>query len=308
MAGAVAATTKRRRGALSALRRREAIDGYLMAAPFLIGFLLWIAFPMLYSIWLVFQSWDLLTPPRFVGLANVNQLFHDPSTPVVLGDTAYYTFIGVPLRLVLAFLLAMALNVGLRGRDVYRTIFYLPAITPIIASAVIWLRIFHPEFGILNEVIGFFGLPPEKWLFNPALAKPAFIFMDLWSIGPMFVIFLAGLQGVPPTLLEAASIDGAGRIRRFFAIVVPMVSPVIFFNLVVGIIGSFQVFTTALVMTNGGPQNATLFAVLYIYQHGFQYFHMGYAATFAWLLFLIILVFTVLQFWVGRQWVFYEEI
>src|SRR5579883_2784908 len=263
---------------------------------------------MLYSVWLVFQSWDLLTPPRFVGLNNLHQLLSDPSTGIVLANTAFYTFIGVPLRLMLAFALAMALNVNLRGRDVYRTIFYLPAITPIIATAVVWVRIFHPEFGILNEAIGIVGIPPQKWLFNPVLAKPAFIFMDLWTIGPQFVIFLAGLQSVPVTLLEAANIDGAGAIRRFFSVVVPMVSPVIFFNLVVGIIGSFQVFTTALVMTNGGPQNATLFAVLYIYQHGFQYFHMGYAATFAWLLFLIILVFTVLQFWVGRQWVFYEEI
>jgi len=292
---------------LSALKHREAIDGFLFASPFLLGFLLWIAFPMLYSVWLVFQSWDLLTPPRFVGLNNLHQLLSDPSTGIVLANTAFYTFIGVPLRLMLAFALAMALNVNLRGRDVYRTIFYLPAITPIIATAVVWVRIFHPEFGILNEAIGIVGIPPQKWLFNPVLAKPAFIFMDLWTIGPQFVIFLAGLQSVPVTLLEAANIDGAGAIRRFFSVVVPMVSPVIFFNLVVGIIGSFQVFTTALVMTNGGPQNATLFAVLYIYQNGFQFFRMGYAATLAWLLFLIILTFTIAQFLLGRQWVFYEE-
>ena len=296
-----------RRRSRWSLRRREALDGYLFAAPFLIGFVLWIAFPMLYSIWLVFQSWDLLTPPQFVGLGNIGQLIDDQATGIVLSNTAFYTFIGVPVRLALAFVLALALNVNIRGRDVYRTVFYLPAITPVIASAVVWMRIFHPEFGILNEVIGVIGIPPQKWLFEPVLAKPAFIFMDLWSIGPQFVIFLAGLQGVPPTLLEAANIDGAGRIRQFFAIVAPMVSPVIFFNLVVGIIGSFQVFTTSLVMTNGGPQNATLFAVLYIYQNGFQYFHMGYAATFAWLLFLIVLAFTIVQFWLARQWVFYEE-
>lgn len=308
MAGVVLGSRVTNRRTLSALRRREAIDGFLFAAPFLAGFVLWIAFPMLYSVWLVFQSWDLLTPPRFVGLSNVRDMLNDPATGIVLGNTAFYTFVGVPLRLALAFVLALVLNVNLRGRDIYRTVFYLPAITPVIASAVVWLRIFHPEFGILNEVLGFLGIPPHKWLFEPALAKPAFIFMDLWSIGPQFVIFLAGLQGVPSALLEAASIDGAGAVRRFFGIVVPVVSPVIFFNLVVGIIGSFQVFTTALVMTNGGPQNATLFAVLYIYQNGFQYFRMGYAAMLAWLLFLIILVFTVAQFWLARQWVFYEEI
>ena len=300
---AVAGTRRR----LFTLRRREALDGYLFAAPFLVGFVLWIAFPMLYSVWLVFHSWDLLTPPVWVGLDNLEQLFADPLAGTALANTAFYTFIGVPLRLILAFILAMALNVNLRGRDFYRTIFYLPAITPIIAAAVVWMRIFHPEFGILNEVVGVFGIPPQKWLFNPYLAKPAFIFMDLWTIGPQFVIFLAGLQSVPHTLLEAANIDGAGRVRRFFAITVPMVSPVIFFNLVVGIIGSFQVFVSALVMTNGGPENATLFAVLYIYENGFQFFHMGYAAAFAWLLFLIILIFTLAQFWVSRQWVFYEE-
>jgi multiple sugar transport system permease protein len=306
MGAAIPAPLARRTGR-SPFRRREAVEGVLFAAPFLLGFVLWIAFPMLYSVWLVFQSWDLLTPPTFSGLDNITNLIDDPQVAIMLANSAFYTFIGVPLRLILAFLLAMALNVQLRGRDVYRTIFYLPAITPIIASAVVWLRIFHPEFGILNEVIGVFGIPPQKWLFDPALAKPSFIFMDLWTIGPQFVIFLAGLQSVPETLLEAASIDGAGPIRRFFGIIIPMVSPVIFFNLVVGIIGSFQVFTTALVMTDGGPQNATLFAVLYIYKNGFTYYHMGYAATLAWLLFLIILVFTVVQFFISQRWVFYEE-
>jgi multiple sugar transport system permease protein len=201
----------------------------------------------------------------------------------------------------------MALNVVLPGRSLFRTAFYLPAITPIVASAVLWARIFNPEFGILNEFLGFFGVPPQKWFFQPELAKPALILMGFWSVGPQMVIFLAGLQNVPQTMIEAASIDGAGPFQRFRHITLPMMSPVILFNLVVGIINSFQIFAIVLIMTDGGPQNATLMAVLYIYRNGFQFFKMGYAAALSWLLFLIIVGFTAIQFWLSRRWVYYEE-
>jgi multiple sugar transport system permease protein len=289
------------------LAMREAIDGYLFAAPFLIGFLLWIAYPMGYSIWLVFQNWDLLSRPTFAGLQNLADVAADEKFGIALANTAFYAFIGVPLHLMVAFLLAMALNVELRGRSFFRTAFYLPAITPLVASAVLWARIFNPEYGILNDFVGLFGVPPQKWLFIPALAKPAIIFMGFWSVGPQMVIFLAGLQNVPVSLMEAASIDGAGALRRFTTITLPMMSPVILFNLVVGIINSFQIFAIVLIMTDGGPQNATLMAVLYIYRNAFQYFRMGYAATLAWILFLIIVGFTALQFWMARRWVYYEE-
>ncbi|MBI2940600.1 MAG: sugar ABC transporter permease, partial [Chloroflexi bacterium] len=280
---------------------------YLLASPFILGLLIFVAFPMGYSVWLVLHSWDLLSPPEFIGLENISRMLKDPQLEISLANTAFYSFLGVPLHLAVAFALAMLLDQPLRGRDLFRTGFYLPSITPAVATAVLWARIFHPEFGILNEVIGWFGVPPQKWLFEPELAKPAFILMGFSHIGPQMVIFLAGLQSVPATLMEAAGIDGASAWQRFRHITIPMISPVILFNLVVGIIGSFQVFTSALIMTNGGPQNATLFAVLYIYRNGFQYFKMGYAASLAWLLFTIIVSFTVVQFLLSRHWVYYEE-
>jgi multiple sugar transport system permease protein len=175
-----------------------------------------------------------------------------------------------------------------------------------VASAVVWRQIFNYEYGVLNSILKYFGLPGLKWLFNPQLAKPAFILMSLWGMGPQMVIFLAGLQGVPVELMEAASIDGANAWRRFWKISLPMLSPVIFFNLIMGIIGSFQVFTASFIMTGGGPQNATLFMVLKIYLEGFRDFSMGYAATLAWLLFAIIMFFTVVQFRLGNRWVYYE--
>jgi multiple sugar transport system permease protein len=291
----------------SRLATREALDGYIYASPFILGFLLWIAYPMAYSVWLVFQDWDLLSPPTFAGTKNLEALVADEKVWLALGNTAYYAFVGVPLQLTLAFVLALLLNVPMRGRSFFRTAFYLPAMTPLVAAAVLWARVFNPDYGLLNDFVGLFGVTPQRWLFQPDLAKPAIILMTLWNVGPQMVIFLAGLQNVPPTLLEAASIDGAGRLRRFWHIVIPMMSPVILFNLVVGLINSFQIFAVVLIMTDGGPQNATLMAVLYIYRNAFQYFRMGYAASLAWLLFVIIVGFTALQFYLARRWVHYEE-
>jgi multiple sugar transport system permease protein len=207
---------------------------------------------------------------------------------------------------VVALLLAIALNQNIRGRSLYRTIFYLPALTPAIASAVVWNQIFNADFGVLNTVLRAVGLHGVNWLFEPSVAKPAFILMSLWAIGPQMVIFLAGLQNIPAELLEAAEIDGATAWQRFWSVSLPILSPVLFFNLVIGVIGSFQVFTNAFVMTNGGPQNATLFSVLYIYNNGFRLFRMGYAATMAWMLFWIIMFFTFLQFRVSDRWIYYE--
>lgn len=261
---------------------------------------------MLYSLFLVTQDWDMLSPPQYVGLENIRNMIEDPLMSKSLYNTAYYTFIGVPLQLVIALLLAFALNQNLLGQSIYRTIFYLPAITPAVAFAVVWMQIFNADFGVFNNILRAFGLPGVKWLFDPDIAKPAFILMSMWTVGPQMVIFLAGLQSVPAELLEAAEIDGASTWQRFRSVVMPMLSPIVFFNLIIGIIGSFQVFTNAFIMTNGGPQNATLFSVLYIYLNGFRFFKMGYAATLAWLLFWIIMLFTFLQFVVANRWVYYE--
>ncbi|MBC7077246.1 MAG: sugar ABC transporter permease, partial [Synergistales bacterium] len=195
---------------------RNDVTGFLYVLPFMAGFLAWRIYPMVYSLWLMFQKWDLITPPKYIGLANFQRLLVDPLAIISLKNTAYYTFLGVPIHLILALLLALALNVNIRGQAVYRTIFYLPAITPAVASAVIWTQMFHTEFGIINNFLANFGVQPIKWLWEPALAKPAFILMGCWSIGPQMVIFLAGLQGIPEVLYEAAAIDGAGGWEKFY--------------------------------------------------------------------------------------------
>ncbi len=248
----------------------------------------------------------MIAPPRWIGLGNFLRLLNDRLLGTSLWNTAYYTFLSVPLQLLLALVLAVALNQPLRGRSVYRTIFYLPAITPAVANAVVWSQIFSAEYGVLNQILRLLGLTPVRWLFVPALAKPAFIFMSLWGVGPQMVILLAGLQNIPKELLEAAEIDGAGAWARFRHITLPMLSPSLFFNLVIGIIGSFQVFTSAFILTRGGPQNATLFLVLYLYQNGFSWFKMGYAATLAWLLFAIVMILTLVQIKLSGRWVYYE--
>lgn len=279
--------------------------GLLFVSPFLIGVLLFWVGPMLYSIFLTTQKWNMIAPPRFVGLRNVTKMLEDPLVRTALINTAYYTFIAVPIQLTVAFALALILNRGIQGRAIYRTIYYLPSLTPAVATAVVWLQILSMN-GLLNQFIANFGMRPVNWLFEPAATKPAFILMSLWSIGPQMIIFLAGLQNVPEALMEAAEIDGAGPWLRFRKITLPIMSPVIFFNLVVGIIGSFQIFTGAFIMTNGGPQNATLFMVLYIYRQGFMYFDMGYAALLSWLLFCVIMIFTIIQFRLSNRWVYYE--
>lgn len=286
---------------------RAWLEGYLFTAPFIIGFLVFTAYPMLYAIWLSFQKWNLIGPPQFVGLDNYIKALTHPTALLSLYNSAFYTVFAVPIQLIIAFTLALALTQAIRLRDLYRAGFYLPIIVPLVASAVVWQRVFHPEFGILNEVLGWFGIPPAKWLFQPELAKPAFILMSFWMIGRQMVIFIAGLGNIPQSLLEAASIDGAGPVRRLFSIVIPLMTPLIFYNCVIAIINSFQIFVPALIMTDGGPQNATLFAVLNIYREGFQFFNMGYAAALSWELFVIVIGFTIAQFVASNRWVYYED-
>jgi multiple sugar transport system permease protein len=291
---------------MSAARRRQIFEGYLFAAPFIAGFLVFIAFPMGWALVLNFQRYNLLAPPAFVGLENLQRLLADPKVGQSLWNTAYFAFVSVPLQLLLALGCAVLLNQPLRGRNFYRTALYLPVVVPVVVSAFIWQRAYHPEFGIINEVLGWFGVGPRAWLFEPALAMPAFIFMRIWVMGTQMVIFLAGLQNVPASLLEAAALDGAGAWRKFWNVTIPILTPVIFFNLIVGIIGNFQVFAPALIMTKGGPEDATLFMVLYIYRNAFEYSRLGYAATLSWVLFLVIIVLTFIQFRFSGRWVYYE--
>ena len=288
-------------------RLREWLEGYLFAGPFLIGFFAFVSFPMLFSIWLMFQKWDLLGEPTFVGLRNIERALTDELALKSLYNSAFYTIFAVPVQLVISFTLALALTQAIKLRSIYRAGFYLPIIIPIVATAVVWQRVYHPDFGIMNEVLGIFGVPPQKWLLEPALAKPAFTFMSFWMIGRQMVIFIAGLGNIPVQLMEASQIDGAGKLRSLFSITIPLMTPLIFYNMVIAIINSFQTFVPSLIMTDGGPQNETLFVVLNIYRNGFQFFNMGYASALAWELFIIVVGFTIAQFYVSNKWVYYES-
>ena len=285
---------------------QEYRDGYIFILPWLLGFLIFVAGPMIASLLISFTRWEIVTPAHWVGLEQYTKLFADDRFYLSLYNTAYYVFLGVPLHLLLALLAAMAMNLNIRGIRFYRTVYFLPSITPVVASSLLWLWIFNPEFGLANSALSALGLPRLFWLQDPRLAKAAFIIMSFWNIGGQMVILLAGLKGIPPALYEAAHIDGAGAWASFRNITLPMLSPAIFFNLILAIIGAFQVFTQAYIITQGGPENATLFYVLYLYRAAFENFRMGYASALAWVLFIIILIFTYIQFKLSDRWVFYE--
>ncbi len=286
---------------------REARWGWFFIGPWIVGFVIFTLGPVIASLGLSFTDYELITAPRWIGPKNYVDLFtNDRRFLVSLYNTAYYVVFSVPLGIIFAFTLSLLLNVKLRGMNVYRTVFYLPAVTSGVAVSLLWIWLFNPQFGLINYLLRQIGLPAPGWLADPAWSKPAFIVMSLWGVGGTAVIFLAGLQGVPRSLYEAAEIDGANTLQRFWNITVPMMTPVIFFNLIMGIIGSFQVFTQAYVMTGGGPQDSTLFYVLYLFRQGFGQLRMGYASAMAWILFIIILVLTLIQFRMADRWVYYE--
>lgn len=302
-------TPARRRGGfgLTRLQRREAMWFYLLVSPWLIGFLAFSIGPIVSSFYLSFTEYNVAASPIWVGLQNYQRLFtQDPLFLQSLKVTSIWVFAGLPLRLAAALFFAVLLNQRVPGIGIFRTVYYLPSVVSGVAVALLWIWVLQPQFGLLNYFLRLVGLQGPQWLSSPTWALPAFIVMSLWSTGSTMIIFLAGLQGIPTEIYEAASIDGAGRVRQFFAVTVPLITPVILFNLVIGIINSFQVFTQAFVMTNGGPANATLFYVLYLYRAAFQYSQMGYASAMAWILFLIVFVLTLLVFRSSDRWVHYE--
>jgi len=282
---------------------RRTVSGYIFISPFIFGVLFWVVIPAGIAAWLVFQDWNMIKPAEFVGLANIKRMFFgDPLFWKSLKITTIYTFTSVPLGLIISFLMALLINTKVRGLAFFRTVFYLPSIMPAVASAVLWAWILNTDFGLLNAGLSLFGLPKIAWLQETEFALPALILMSLWNVGAAMIIFLAGLQGIDSQYYEAAEIDGAGRWSQLLHVTIPMMSSVIFFNLIMGVINSFQVFTAGYLITNGGPQNSTLFYVLYLYNNGFRYLNMGYAAALAWVLFLIILILTGIIFrTVGRQ-------
>ncbi len=291
----------------SSLRRRQIIQGYLFISPVVLGYLIWVAGPMLMAIWLSLTEWNLLQPPKFVGLDNYQQMLQDDLFWKSLSVTLYFTLVSVPLSLAISFAVALLMNVKVRGIAFFRTLFYMPSIVPAVASAVLWVWVFNSEFGLLNSMLRALGLPKVLWLQDPATAMPALILMSLWSIGGTMVIYLAGLQGIPQHLYEAAEIDGANYWSRFRHVTIPMMSPVIFFNLVIGLIAALQTFTQGYLITRGGPQNATLFYGLYIYRSAFQNFKMGYAAALSLVLFTLVLLLSLFVFRQLGRLVYYEE-
>jgi multiple sugar transport system permease protein len=280
-------------------------QGMLFILPWFIGFTIFSLGPFFASLAISLTDWNMADPPRFVGLNNYTRLFSDEIYLKSLFNTVYYTAFHVPGQILLAFIVAGLLNRRVNGLPFFRTCFYLPAVTSGAATAIIWLWLFQPN-GLINQALGAVGLPSPNWLGSTQWAMPTLILMSFWNIGTPMLLFLAGLQGVPQSLYEAAEIDGAGWWGKVRHVTLPMMTPVIFLTAVLGIIGSFQVFTPALLVTGGGPANATVFLVLYLYWNGWSYFKMGYASAMAWTLLLMILVFTGIQFGIAKRWVYYE--
>lgn len=302
------------------LTRTEKTDlrnGLLFAAPWIVGFVGLVAYPIVMSIYYSFCSFDAISPPHWIGTENYRILFtEDELFWRSLWNTLYMIVFGLPIGLLASLVLAFLLNLKVRGMAFYRTIYYLPSITPIVAASALWMWLLNPQIGLVNEMIGWFGtalrlvgLPaPEGpgWLIDPAWAKPALIFMGLWGAGGGMLIYLAGLQDVPEPLYEAADLDGASSWKKLRHITLPMLSPIIFFNVVMGLIGSFQYFTQVYVMTGGGPQDATLFYALHLFNNAFLNFKMGYASAMAWILFIITLACTLIVFKTSARWVYYS--
>ncbi|MCE7987572.1 MAG: sugar ABC transporter permease [Caldilinea sp. CFX5] len=287
------------------VRRRE-WQGLLYVAPWLIGFLIFIVYPFIWSIQLSFMEWKGIGTPKYIGVENYVNLFTDDEPFLIsIRNTLVYTAVHVPGVMVLAFLVALLLNERVRFMPLFRTLFYLPSVTSGVATVVLWVWILHPT-GLLNRLLALVGIDGPNWFGSTTWALPGLILMSLWNIGGDMVIYLAGLQGVPKQLYEAAEIDGANAWQRVRYVTLPMMTPSIFLTLILGIIGSFQVFTAALVATEGGPGYSTLFVLLHIYYNAFRYFRMGYASALAWVLFVIIMLFTIIQFWLANRWVYYE--
>jgi multiple sugar transport system permease protein len=293
-----------------ARQREDQRNGLLFASPWLIGGSVFIAYPILASFYYSFCSYDAIRPAKWVGLRNYRQMLtDDPLFWKALGNTLYMVAVGLPIGLVASLCVALLLNRKVRGVALYRTLYFLPSITPVVATSILWLWLLNPEIGLINILlakIGFTNAP--AWLQDPLWAKPALILMGLWGAGGGMVIYLAGLQDVPAALYEAARIDGAGRMALFRHVTLPMLSPVILFNLVMGLIGSFQYFTQVYVMTGGtgSPEDSTLFYALHLFNRAFTDFRMGYASAMAWVLFVITLCCASLIFRSSARWVYYE--
>lgn len=288
------------------LKYSDSFWALLFLSPNLILFLMFTLVPVLASFGFSFTEWDLLRDPTWIGLGNFKEMFSDRIFRQVMGNTLYYSLVSVPLGVAFSLLLAILVNQKLRGVKFYRAIYFLPVISSTVAVAIVWQWIYNPEFGLLNYFLEFVGIKGPNWLGSTKWAMPAVIIASTWKgLGYNMLLFLAGLQGIPEMYYESAEIDGATRMRKFFHITLPLLSPTMFFVVVMSIIGSFQVFDLVFVMTEGGPGRATSVLVHYLYQNAFEYFQMGYASAIAWVLFFIVFGLTLIQLKWSKQWVQY---
>jgi multiple sugar transport system permease protein len=295
---------------IQSLKLREELSGYLFIAPWVIGFVFLMLGPLLFSLYASFTNYNITSQMEFTGLENYKRMFTmDDLFWTSLWNTLYYVLFSVPLTTAGAILLAVMLNQRVPGMKWYRTLYYLPAVLSGVAVYFLWMQLLSPSTGLVNIALSWFGIDGPAWLYDPEWTKPALIVMKLWSVGGGMLLYLASLQGVPKTMYEAAEIDGAGTLQKFFHITIPMITPVIFFDIVTSLIGGFQIFQEAYVMTesgDGGPMNSLLFYNLHMWNNAFEMFNMGYASSMAWVLFVVVMVLTIANIKLGKKWVYYE--
>jgi multiple sugar transport system permease protein len=297
---------------LSTERRQETFWAFVFLSPWLIGFLIFTAGPMIASLGLAFTDYDIINPPNFVGLANFEQALTDSSLHRALGNTFFYTALHVPLSMAAALGMALLLNQVGRASGFFRTAFYLPAITPAVAVGVLWLMLLNGQVGLVNQGLGAIGINGPNWTSDPDWIKPGIVLMSLWSLGTTVVIYFAALRNVPLQLYEAARLDGAGTWQQFRHITIPMISGALFFTLIVNVIASLQIFSEVYTMyfgnqESGAASGAALFYVIYLFRQAFEFLHMGYASAMAWILFVFILLITLVQLKLSKRWVYYEQ-
>jgi multiple sugar transport system permease protein len=308
----MAAITKQGVPLLNRRQVRALATGLLFISPALVGLIVFTTWPIIQSFYYSLTRYNILQPPRYIGIENYLALLDDRVYKLALVNTIYMVVIGLPIHLVFDLGMAMLLNAKIRGLALYRTIFYIPSITPVVASAIVWMWLFNGQYGILNVILGWFGIQPIGWLTDPNWTKPSLVFMGLWFGGNTILVYLAGLQDVPTHLIESAELDGANAWQKTWNVTLPMISPIIFYTIIINIIGYFQYFAEAWVLTAtregaaGGPANSILFYSMYLYQTAFQQFKMGYASAQAWVLFVIVLIATAIIFRTSR-WVFYQS-
>ncbi len=290
---------------ISKRSKRNIRNGLLFVSPFLIGFACFVTYPIVASLYYSFCDFNIFQKPTWIGIENYKNMVRDDLFVTSVYNTLYYTLLYIPFSLFFGIGMALLLNTKIKGLSIYRTIYYLPTLVPTIAASILWIQILDPTYGLINNILRFLGINGPGWIADPKWSKLSLVVMGFWGIGGSVIIYLAGLQDVPQQLYEAAELDGASNWQKVIYVTLPMISPIILFNLIMGIIGALQYFTQAYVMTNGGPANSTLFYSLYLYRNAFQFFHMGYASAMAWLLFIATLLCNLIVLKSSVKWVYY---